>query len=220
MSNLVFTVVGARVEPYAAVPTLVLRLEIAETAGEQIHMIALRCQVQIEARRRHYSASEKPRLAELYGEPERWGETLRAMVWTHVAQMVPGFTGRVEVDLPITCTYDLEVAAVKYFEALEEGEIPLLLQFSGTVFTARGGAGQFSVAQLPWSKETSYRLPVRVWREAMEHYFPGTAWIRLRRESVDALLEFKGRRALLTWDHVVATLLESAAMPAGQPEAT
>jgi hypothetical protein len=220
MSNLVFTAVGARAEPYAAVPTLVLRLAIQETEGRQVHMIALRCQVQIEARRRHYSASEKARLVELYGEPERWGETLRTMVWTHVAQMVPGFSGHVEVDLPITCTYDLEVAAAKYFQGLDDGEIPLLLQFSGTVFTARESAGQFSVEQLPWTHETSFRLPVRLWREVMELNFPGTAWIRLRRESVDALLEFKGQRALPTWDDVVATLLDGAALPAGQRGAT
>jgi hypothetical protein len=216
VSALAFTVVAARAEPYAAVPTLMVRLRIAESTGAQVHMIALRAQIQIEAQRRQYSAEEKPRLLELYGEPQRWGETLRTMLWTHVAIMVPGFRDSVEVDLPITCTYDLEVAAVKYFQSLDDGEIPLLLQFSGTIFTAKEGG--FSVEQLSWTSETGYRLPVRVWRELMDSYFPGSAWIRLRKESVAALQQFKGARVLPTWDDVVEALLNGETATAEQRE--
>ena len=48
MSKLAFTVVDARIEPYAVVPTLIFRLQITEGAGEQIHAIALKCQIQME----------------------------------------------------------------------------------------------------------------------------------------------------------------------------
>ena len=122
--------------------------------------------------------------------------------------MVQGFTGSCEVDLPVACTYDFEITAAKYFHALDGGEIPLFMLFSGTAFT-RGQTG-FSVEPVPWEKEARFRLPVRVWRELMDHYFPGGAWIRLRRESFDALHQFRGRRALATWDDAVETLLHDA----------
>lgn len=208
MSNLSFTVLGARVEPYAIVPTLVFRLKLAESTGERIHAIVLRCQIQIEPKRRHYSSDEECRLLELFGEPERWGDTLRNLLWTHVSLMVPGFEGTTEIDLPVTCTYDFEVVAAKYLESLEEGEVPLLFLFSGTVF-ARGQLG-FSVEQVPWEKETVYRFPVRMWRELMDRYFPGSAWIRLRQESFHALYRFKGRHALPTWDDAIEALLKEA----------
>ncbi len=208
MIDLGFTVLEVRAEPYAAVPTLMFRLRITEGTGERIHAIALRCQIQIEPRQRHYAAAEEERLFELFDVPPRWGETLRTLLWTHVTLMVQGFTGSQEVELPVPCTYDFEVTAAKYFHALDDGEIPLLLLFSGTVFT-RGQTG-FSVEPVPWEKEAPFRLPVRIWRQLMDQYFPGGAWIRLRRESFDALHGFKGRRALATWDDAVEALLHEA----------
>jgi len=190
------------------VPTLVFRLRLTESTGERIHAVALRCQIQIEPRQRHYTGPEEERLLELFGEPRRWSETLKTVLWTHASLMVPGFTGSLEIDLPVACTYDFEVTAAKYFHALDDGEIPLLLLFNGTVFT-RGQTG-FSVEPVPWEKEAPYRLPVRVWRELMDQYFPGGAWIRLRRESFDALHLFKAKRALPTWDDAVESLLREA----------
>jgi hypothetical protein len=208
MIDLGFEVLGVRAEPYAAVPTLMFRLRITEGTGERIHTIALRCQIQIEPRQRHYGKAEEGRLFELFGEAPRWGETLQTLLWTHASLMVQGFTGSCEIDLPVACTYDFEVTAAKYFHALDDGEIPLLMLFSGTAFT-RGQTG-FSVEPVPWEKEAPFFLPVRVWRELMDHYFPGGAWIRLRRESFDALHHFKGRRALATWDDAVEVLIHEA----------
>ncbi len=213
MSKLSFSVVGARSEPYAAVPTVTFRLRVAESTGERIHAIALRCQVQIEPRRRLYTPAEKEQLLELFGEPERWGETLRSVLWAQVPLMVPGFEGSVEVDLPMTCTYDFEVTAAKYFAALAGGEIPLLLLFSGTVFLK--GQQAWSVEQVSWELEAPFRLPVSIWRETMDRYFPGSAWLRLRRESYDALVRFKARRALPTWEETVAVLLAAAGADGG-----
>ena len=209
MSSLSFAVLGARAEPFAAVPTLVFRLRIEETTGERVHTLALRCQIQIEPRRRHYSAPEEERLLELFGEPRRWGQTLKTILWTHASLMVPGFAGSLEIDLPVPCTYDFEVTAAKYFHGLDDGEVPLLLLFSGTVFV-RGQTG-FSVEPVPWEKEAAFRLPVAVWREVMDRYFPNSAWIRLRRESFDALHRFRGERALPTWDDAIEALLREAA---------
>ncbi len=211
MSELSFAVDGVRAEPYAAVPTLTFALRLEETTGQRIHAIALRCQVMIEPHRRHHSSAEQAKLLELFGEPARWSQTLRALFWTQAPLMVAGFAGSTTVDLPITCTYDFEVAAAKYFEGLDDGEIPLLFLFSGTVFVqgAAGGSG-FMVERVPWEKEAAFRLPVAVWRQVMDLYFPGAAWIRLQRESLDALQRFKAERALPTWDDTLAALLEAA----------
>lgn len=210
MADLSFQVVGVRAEPYAAVPTLVFALRIEETSGQAIQAIALRCQIQIEPNRRSHSAAEQARLLEMFGKPGRWADTVKPLLWTHANLMVTGFQGAATVDLPMTCTYDFEVTAAKYFEALDDGEIPLLLLFSGTVFTAGGSAGSgFMVERVPWEKEAAFRLPVRLWREVMDRYFPGGAWIRLQRESLDALQRFKAERALPTWDDAVAALLAS-----------
>ena len=205
MSNLVFECLDARPERFAAVPTLLLKLRIAETTGERVHAIALRCQLRIEAQRRRYSAAEADDLLELFGETARWGDTLKPLHFTNLGLMVPGFAGSIEIDLPVPCTYDFEVTATKYFHALEEGEIPLLLLFSGTVFQ-KGETG-FAVEQVPWHKEAAFRLPVSVWREVMDLYFPNSGWIRMRRETLDALQRFKARRAMTTWDQTLEALI-------------
>src|SRR5205823_524054 len=119
-----------------------------------------------------------------------------------------GFVGTTDIDLPITCTYDLEVAAVKYFHALDNGEIPLLLLFSGTTFAKTGTA--LAVEPIAWHEEASFRLPVSVWRDTMDRYFPNSGWVRVHRQTLDALARFKAQRALPTWDHAFEQLLEEA----------
>jgi hypothetical protein len=206
MSPVSFDIVGARVEAYAAVPTLDLRLRI--TARDPVHALALRCQIMIEPKRRHYGPDEERRLTELFGETPRWGETLRPFLWTNVSTVVTSFTDTTEIDLPIACTYDFEVAAAKYMHALDDGEIPIVAMFSGTVF-ARSVAG-LSASPVSWSEEASYRLPVTLWRDMMDLYFPNSGWLRLRRETIDALHRYKTERALLSWDETFEQLLKQA----------
>ena len=208
MTALLFRVSEARVEQHAAAPTLRFGMTIEKVAGEPVESIALRCQLRIEPQRRSYTRAEETRLLELFGETPRWGDTLRPFLWTHVSTVVPGFTGSTSLELPVPVTYDLEVAAGKYFHALEEGEIPVLFLFSGTLFV-RGPDG-LRVEQVPWDKESSYRLPVRVWRQLMDAYFPGSGWLRLRRDTLDSLQRAKVRRALATWDDVVVALMRDA----------
>ena len=208
MTSLSFEVVGARAEPYAAVPTLMLRLRVTEADGQPVHAAALRCQVMIEPQRRRYEAAEEGQLLEMFGETPRWGDTLRPFLWTHLSVMVTGFTGSTEIDLPVMCTYDFDVAAAKYIHALAHGEVPLLLLFSGTVFSK--GTSGFSVEPVAWHEEASYRLPVSVWREVMDLYFPDAGWLRVRRATIDALQRFKAARALPSWDDVLEQLLKEA----------
>ncbi len=208
MADLVFDCVGVRPDPYAASPTLVLRLRVEEKSGAAVNAVALRCQLRVEPRRRAYSAAETPLLADLFGSPGRWGDTLKPLQFATLAVMVPGFTGETEVDLPVPCSYDLEVAAGKYFASLEDGEIPFLLLFSGTVFV-RTPAG-FAVDQIPWTCETQVRVPVTLWRDLMDRYFPGSGWLRLRRETLAGLQRHKSDHAIAGWDDVIADLLDRA----------
>jgi hypothetical protein len=206
MPELVFDCTGAGPERFAAVPTLTFKVRIAETGGDPVHAIALRCQIRIEPQRRRYTPKEADGLLELFGGPERWGETLKPMQFATVSTMVGGFAGSTEIDLQVPCSYDLEVAAGKYFDALADGEVPLLLLFSGTVFS-KGEQG-FSVQQLPWQSETSWRLPARAWRQLMDLYFPNEGWVRLHREVLDGLRHYKAANAYPTFDAAVSALLE------------
>lgn len=208
MTELAFEVVSATPEAYAAVPTILLRLRVTETTGTPVHALALRCQIRIEPQRRRYDGDDEARLTELFGDTARWGDSLRPFLWTHVATTVPAFAGATEVDLPLTCTYDFEVAGTKYLHALGDGDIPLLLLFSGTAFTH--GAGGFTAEPVAWNQEASFRLPVRVWRETMDRYFPNGGWIRLDRDTIDALAQYKAARALPTWEQVFDELLDQA----------
>ena len=218
MAELVFDCIGAQADRYAVVPTFSLRLRISETSGEPVSAIALRCQLRIEPARRRYSAAEAERLHDLFGDTERWADTLKPLQFTMVSLMVPGFTGSTEVDVPITATYDLEVAAARYFAGLDDGMVPLLLLFSGTVFGTADG--RLQVQQVPWSKEAPFRLPVSVWREAIDAHFPNSAWIRMSRPTLDELQRFKTRHALPTWEAALCALLARGDAPPGSPPVT
>ena len=205
MTHLSFTVLDIAPERYAVAPNLMVKLRIDEASGQPVHAIALRCQVRIEPQRRPYTGPERDSLIELFGRPEQWAKTLTPFLWTHASTTVRGFAGGIEVDLPITCTYDFEVAASKYLHTLRDGEIPLIFLFTGTVFT-RGTAG-FGVEQLSWDLEATYRMPVQVWHDLMDLYFPGGGWIRVDRDTLDALLEFKAAQALPSWEATFDALL-------------
>jgi len=214
LAELTFDCIGAQADRYAVVPALTLRLRISETSGQRVEAIALRCQIRIEPARRRYSAAEAERLNDLFGDTERWANTLRPLQLVTVATMVPGFSGSTETDLPINFTYDLEIGSTRYFSSLEAGEVPLLLLFSGTVF--RVVDGRIQVEQVPWSKETAYRLPVSVWREAIDAHFPNSAWIKMSTRTLEELQRFKSKNALPTWDLTMEALLAHAT-PATEP---
>lgn len=208
MSALEFDVVEGLVEPYAAQPTLLLRLRITETTGTPVHAVALRCQLKIEPQRRRYDTTEETKLYELFGATPQWGESLRPFLWTHLSATIPGFDGVTVYDLPVTCTYDFEVAAAKYLHALGDGVVPLVLLFSGTVFS-KGGAG-FVAEPVAWHAEASYQLPVATWRDVMDRYFPNSSWIRIDRDTLDQLQQFKAERALTGWGEAFEQLFKEA----------
>ncbi len=213
MPDLNFEVAGAEVPPFAATPTIIFKLHITNTGDEsraeprRIHSIALRCQIRINVTHRRYSPEAQARLLEIFGEPKQWSHTLHPFLWTHASIVVPQFTESTIADLPVPCTYDFEVVGTKYFDALEDGEIPLIFLFSGTVFY-QGEQGNLQVEQIPWSKEATFRLPVAVWKEMIARYYPNSAWIRLHKDIFDQLYRYKATHGLPTWDDVVTHLLQ------------
>ena len=210
MPDLSFEVVGAEAPAFAAVPTLVFKLRIVdENEDERIHSISLRCQIQIAVTRRRYSAQAQARLLEVFGEPKRWGETLRSLLWTHASTVIPPFSGSIIADLPVPCTYDFDVVSTKYFNALEDGEIPLNFLFSGTIFY-KDENDNLQIGQISWSKEANYRLPVTLWKEAIETHFPNSAWIRLHKDVFDQLYQYRIAQGLITWEDVLTRLLRAS----------
>jgi len=213
MPDLKFRIEAAEAVAFAAQPLLALKLRVDNSnADETIHTIALRAQIQIEANRRRYSPEEKKRLRDLFDEPDRWSQTLRPMLWTHVSAVVASFQGSTTADLQAACTFDFNIAATKYFHAVSEGDIPLNLLFSGTVFYANV-EGALQVAPIPWDSEARYSLPVYVWRDMMDLYYPNGAWLRLRRDVFERLYQYKMQHAIPTWEQMFEELLSAEEEP-------
>jgi hypothetical protein len=206
-AELAFAVEGAERVEHAAVPTVHFTLRIAGPEGREIKSVLLDTQIQIAARRRRYDTAAEERLFELFGAPAGWGSTLRTLPWTRLTTIVPPFTGTTLVDLQVPCSYDLHVVASRYFDALEGGDVPLEFLFSGTVFAA-GHGGMLQATRISWETDAEYRFPIAVWKETMERYFAGTAWLRLRKDSFDRLAAYKSREALPTWEDAIDKLLE------------
>jgi len=217
MPELSFVVEGVQAVAHAVGPLLNFSLKISDTSPveadgvpQTIHAVALRCQIRIEPARRRYTAGEQERLHDLFGEPARWGQTLRPMLWTHASVVAPPFSGTSVVELPVPCTYDFNVAATKYFDALENDAIPLLFLFSGTIFYAAEGV-HLQIAQIPWDREAGYKLPVQTWKAMMQMYYPNTAWLNLRKDAFDRLHQYKIDQSLPTWEAAIEKLLSESA---------
>ncbi len=217
MAELTFSCLDVQPERWAAAPTLRFRLGVTAPEGVRVHALILSVQLRIDPRARQYAPAEAAGLHGVFGVPERWATSMQALHFATVAAAVPGFTGRTEYDLMVPCTYDLEPGLGKYLHALAEGTVPLTLLFSGTMFTAPGSGDPdgVRVGRVPWDREAGYALPVAVWRELMDLYFPGAAWLRLRRDTVDALLRHQARHAVPTADEALTALLSR---PSGETE--
>ena len=207
MPDLTFRVTGAAPVPYAASPLLALHLDIRnEPAEEEIRSVSLACQIRIETARRSYNESEQQRLRDLFGEPERWGQTLHSMLWAHASAAVPPFCGSTSAELHVPCTFDLVIATARYFHGLEQGSAHLTLLFSGSVFY-EDIEGALQITQIPWSKEASYSLQASIWKQMMDAYYPNTAWLCLRRDVAERLDRYKTARGLATWEQALESVL-------------
>jgi hypothetical protein len=205
MPDLSFQIEDASATPNSAVPEISFKARTTNADRGAIHSMALRVQVQIEPVRRRYTAAEQEHLKELFGEPERWSKSLHPLVWANINLNVSGFTGSTVIDVPVPCTFDFNVAVTKYIYGLEDGEIPVSLLFSGTIFYP--GPMGLQIAQIPWDRAATYRLPLRVWKEMMDLHYPGTAWLCLRREVFERIEEFRARHGISSWEQTFERML-------------
>jgi hypothetical protein len=203
--QLTFEVEHAAAVPFTAAPTLGFRIRI-DADGAEIRSLALAAQIRIASTVRRYSPRDRDRLVELFGTPDQWAQTLRSLLWTNAAVTVPTFAGTTTVELHVPCTYDYEVASSKYFQAIEEGDVPLEFLFSGTIFYA--GERGLQAAHVPWDREAEFSLPVAVWREMMERHFPGSHWLRLESSTWERLVDYRRSVGEPSWDAAVDRLLD------------
>jgi hypothetical protein len=201
------TVLDAAHVPHAATPTMRFQLHLTEQLGREVHVGALTIQVQIDPARRVYDDETRDRLVELFGAPERWAATTHSFQWAQVSTLVPGFTGASSFSLDVPVTYDLEVAASKYFYSLPGGAAPLSFHVTGMLLLV-GADDRMQVVQVPWSCSAKWDMPVDVWRRAIAAYYPGGSWVRLQTDTLDALAARKAAGGHHDYDACVRALLE------------
>jgi hypothetical protein len=202
-----FSLVEFAALPRAATPTITATLRVDVADDEAIAALALRCQVQIEPARRTYSDAEAAALYPLFGTRAEFGRTVRSLLWTHADAVIPGFVGHAEVRLQLPCSTDLMIAATRLFAALEAGEVPLRLLFSGTCFKIVDGA--VTTTPIPWTAELATAMPAALWRDVLDQHHPGVTFVPLPRDLVARLDAHRLARGLLTWDRALDDLLRT-----------
>lgn len=205
-TGLEFTILGAEPIEYSATPGVRFHLHVSEPEGREVYTIALSSQIHIDPARRTYDDATRARLVELFGAPERWGATTHSFQWARVESLVPTFTGSTAFTLELPCTYDLEVAASRFFHSLPDGNVPLTFHFNGTVLYS-GAEERLQVVLVPWSCSSRWSMPVEVWKRTIAAHYPGGGWIRLTEETLEQLSQHKAERGQHTFDDTVRTLL-------------
>src|SRR5262249_41716153 len=201
-----FTFQSAEPLRFGASPHIVFKLKVVNNGDADIHSVILRCQIQLDAALRHYTVDEQADLHDLFGDPDRWADTLRSFLWANTSTIIPAFARETTIDLHVPCTFDFNVATTKYFAGIKTGDIPVSCFFSGTVFYD-DGSGALQATQIPWEKEAAYRMPIHVWREMMDSYYPNIAWLCLRRDVFERLHQYKIEKGIPTFEEVLLRIL-------------
>jgi hypothetical protein len=71
-----------------------------------------------------------------------------------------------------------------------------------------GDEGRLQVVQVPWDTVADFSMPVSVWREMIDSYYPYRGWVPVHRDTLDALQRLKASRGAPTLDAAIAGLLE------------
>ncbi len=201
-----FSVLGVEAEKFTAAPTMIFRMGVTDAEERDVYTIALSTQILIDPARRTYDPATRELLVDLFGAPERWSATTTTFQWTRVDMLLPSFTGAATFDLRVPCTYDLEVAATKYFYSLPGGHVPLTLVFSGTIFY-KGDDGRLQIVQIPWDLSAKFRMPVAAWRDMIDHHYVSSGWIRVHRDTLDRLRARTCDLGHTSFDATIADLL-------------
>ena len=207
MPELDFCIEGVEVDRFAITPQLLFDLHVSNATPDiRIQSMTLQCQIRIDATRRKYDPRDQENLTELFGSAERYGETLTSLLWTHISIVIPPFDKESYIELPVPCSYDFNIATTKYFYGLHSGEVPLSFLFSGAVFYSEGEA-PMQIAQISWDREANYGLPIGLWHSLMEHYYPDSAWLRIKHDQFEQLYRYKRSSGFPSWEQTFETLL-------------
>lgn len=210
MPELSFEILSANPVHDMITPALAFDLLVTNGFPEQsIEAVLLRCQIQIEVARRRYNSTEQAQLRDLFDEPARWGDTLRPMTWANTSVTVPAFSDSIVYPITVACTFDLSVGTAKYFHGITDGDIPLTFLFSGSVFY-KSGEGGLQVGPISWNQEARFRLPVQLWRSAIDLHYPNAGHLTLRRDVFEDLYRFKVSKGLATFDEAIQNMLTIA----------
>jgi Family of unknown function (DUF6084) len=205
--DLSFRIEGSSAVAFSAAPELAFAVRIANARPhEPVQSILLRCQIHLDAPARAYSSVEAASLRDLFGEGRVWGRAVRRVLWAHATVVVPAFEVDTVVELHVPCAADPLAAVTRYFAAIREGEVPVVMLFSGTVLHegVRGGLQAFPV---PWSSEARWALPVRTHVQAVEAHHGALAPVVVKRTLLDRLERYRGRAGLASLDQALESLL-------------
>ncbi len=205
MADLAFRVVGAAALEHAATPIVVIRAVVRSVAP--VRAVLLRCLVRIDVASRAYDAKETRDLEPVLGPADR--RVTAPLVWANLAANLPAFDGELGFDLELPCSLDLRTGAAAYLDALEGGDIPLTLFFSGTVFHG-GEGGALTARPISGAAEVKTPLAVAVCREALVRHHGDATLLPVRREVLARLRRFAAERPTVTLDDAVARLLDLA----------
>lgn len=200
-------VLGAHPSLRGATPALDLQLRLDYRGEAELRSLLLRFDVQIPTAARAYSAEERTRLLELFGDEPRWRETERPVLWTQIERSVPGFSGSCPLTLALPCSYDLRLTSAKYLWGVQDGEVPLAIRFGGTLFCERDG--RLAVVPVPWSDARPCRLPVSLLRAALDAHYPDQMGMLVSRGVFDRLQRYRIERGLLSCEQALERLLEA-----------
>ena len=71
----------------------------------------------------------------------------------------------------------------------------------------RHPVGSCRLRPISWDKEARFKLPVRMWREMMDSYYPNSAWLCLRKDVFERLYQYKMQHGIPTWEEVLEIIL-------------
>ena len=201
-----FEVLSASPVERAAAPTVGFTVRVSDVSARRVFTIALTAVITIEPSKRSYDPAGRERLVELFGEPERWASTTTNFRWAQADALVPAFEGTTEFELVVPCTYDLELAAAKYFHGLADGAAPLRFHFNGTVFY-EADDGRMQIVQIPWDRSPRFEMPIEVWRQTIDAAYPFRGWVPVHVDTITRLERIKAERGLPTFDAVIEELI-------------
>lgn len=215
--DLALELLGIEPEPFAAAPTLNLRIALRRPDGGPVQCVLLTTTVTIAAARRRYEDAERDRLVRLIGASALSEEPPGGLLWARIGLTVPTFHGETEVTVGLPCGHDMQVTADQYLRALGGGNVPLDLAFDGTVFYP-GEDGVLRTAQIPCRHQATGELSVAVWRSLVDRYYGAVRWLRLDEDRFDRLAAYRARRAHTSFDDTVDELLRAAESLHGDAE--